>query len=71
MGGQYRDTVTRYFFSAGTVGTLEKSTSTAVSVLLFLNFLAVLGTFAKSFVIKNIIKKGEVCMRNYTLRSTR
>ena len=27
-----------YFFSTGTVGTLEKSTGAAVPVLLFLNF---------------------------------
>ena len=35
IGGQK---VPRYFFSTGTVGTLEKSTGTAVAVLLFLNF---------------------------------
>ena len=51
----------RYFFSTGTLGTLEKSTGTAVPAVLFFNILAVLGTFAKSSVIKNNNKKGEVC----------
>ena len=56
IGGQYRGTVPRYFFSTGNVGTVKKRTGTAVPVLLFLKFLAVLGTFAKSFKIKK-----EVC----------
>ena len=37
IGEQYRGTVPLYFFSTGTVGTLEKSTGT-VPVLLFFNF---------------------------------
>ena len=48
IGGQYH----KYFFGTSTVGTLEKSTGTAVAVLSFFNFYAVLGPFAKSFVIK-------------------
>ena len=35
---RHRWAVPRYFFSTGTVGTLEKSTGTAVPVLLLLNF---------------------------------
>ena len=49
---QHRWAVPRHFFSTGTVGTLEKSTGIAVPLLLFLNFLAVLGTFAKFSIIK-------------------
>ena len=42
----------RYFFSTGTVGTLEKKYWYRSAGTFFLNFQAVLSTFAKSFIIK-------------------
>ena len=48
----HRWAVPPYFFSTGTVGTLEKSTGTTVALLLFLNFETVLGTYVKFSVVK-------------------
>ena len=47
IGGQYRGTLVLVPSVLW-----KKSTGTAVPVLLFLNFQAVLGTSAKSFIIK-------------------